>query len=250
MKICVIYLKYWQWKAYAQNYNQPRHPLKTDLTLSAHFSPSILQVKDEEDDKEDLYTKVKDTEKDDGDDGYAHVKQDDITASADMNAANVVIDDEEDPYEKVMGDSGGGMVLVSQNIANPDDPYSVVLDQTAVMVLSRSTGASPPMAASNSSNDQGAGLNLNNSANGLGQDNHLRLQYADEEGDSQDDYATVVKDRSSPTSREGSNQGGGGDEEEIEPYFTTPPEPPRLYGASEVWGAGVGVMEETSTHGE
>ena len=178
------------------------------------------------------------------------MKQDDITASADMNAANVVIDDEEDPYEKVMGDSGGGMVLVSQNIANPDDPYSVVLDQTAVMVLSRSTGASPPMAASNSSNDQGAGLNLNNSANGLGQDNHLRLQYADEEGDSQDDYATVVKDRSSPTSREGSNQGGGGDEEEIEPYFTTPPEPPRLYGASEVWGAGVGVMEETSTHGE
>lgn len=199
-----------------------------------------------DDDKEDPYAKVKDTEKEDGDGDYAHLKEDHVIASPDVNASNaVVIHDDEDPYEKLTGDSGGGMVLAVANVIDPDDPYSVVSDQTSAAVIAHSSGTSPPAAASSTVGDRGSSSNKHNSAT-----DHLRLRFADE-GDHQGDYATVVKDRNPSTSREdrGSAEGGRSmeGEEEIEPYFTTPPEPPRLYEASEVGGAEGGAVEEASS---
>ena len=200
-----------------------------------------------DDDKEDPYAKVKDTEKEDGDGEYAHLKEDYNVASPDVNTSNVItIDDDEDPYEKVIGDSGSGMVLASADIIDPDDLYSVVSDQTSTAVVARSSGTSPSVEASSAVGDRRSGSNKNNSAT-----DPLQLQFADEEGDAQDNYATVVKVRNSSTNREdrGSAEVGRSmeGEEEIEPYFTTPPEPPRLYGASEVGGAGGGAVEEASS---
>ena len=193
-----------------------------------------------DDDKEDPYAKVKDTEKEEGDGEYTHLKEDYNIASPDVNTSNTMItNDDEDPYEKVIGDSGSGIVLASADVIDPDDLYSVVLDQTSTTVVARSSGTSPAEASS-AVGDRGSSSNKNNSAT-----DPLQLQFADEEGDAQDNYATVVKVRNPSMNRKdrGSAEGGRSveEEEEIEPYFTTPPEPPRLYGASE---AGGGAVEE------
>ena len=197
----------------------------------------LQQVKDVEDEKEDPYAKVKDTEKDDGDDDYAHLKHDHVITPAVVTASRVVADDEEDPYERVMGDSAGAHVLAPAASVDPDDPYSIVSEATTTVVAFPGAASAPakPTPTTPATPREKTNSNQNNSTTRL--DEHFHLQYADEDGEAQDDYATVVKDRNPSSSRVVETQAEGGREgeaEEIDPYFVSPPEPPRLYGASEI----------------
>ncbi|XP_076456410.1 uncharacterized protein LOC143290780 [Babylonia areolata] len=196
------------------------------VMTSSDFDP-YAKVKDEEDDKEDTYAKVKDTEKEDADGDYSHLKNGHVMVTSMENSANIKSTlEDEDPYERVIGDSGGAQVVMSAAIPDTDDPYSVVSDQASATVITFSGGGASPHKNRTSSS-------WNNPTSADAEASY-RLQYADADADTQDDYATVVKDRNPSTSRlEG--EGGGGEElEEIDPYFTTPPEPPRLYGENEV----------------
>ncbi|KAL8572852.1 hypothetical protein ACOMHN_011101 [Nucella lapillus] len=240
------------------------------VTTSVDYDP-YTKMKDEEDDKEeDTYAKVKDTEKEDVEDpDYSHLKHDHhhhtITAAPTENlttaTATSTIQDDEDPYERVVGDSGGAKVVLISDAH--DNPYSVVSDQASATVVSfsGSTGASPLRAGAEKSGWNGAASSAE-AADGF------RLQYADEDGDAQDDYATVVKDRSAGRGVVAGGEGGGGapargggveeeqeeEGDETDPYFTTPPEPPRLYGEGEIGrifhleGQGQSVRSESHEH--
>nr|KAG5710802.1 hypothetical protein BaRGS_026953 [Batillaria attramentaria] len=196
----------------------------------SEFDP-YSKVRDD-DDKEDPYAKVKDTDKDDGDDDYAHLKHDHAGSplGTSNHAGGAGVDDE-DPYERVLGDSASGQVQSSATRVDPDDPYAVVGDQPSVTVVPiRSSGTSVRAGGEAANAQPGA-------SNKTSEGDNFHLQFADEEG--QDDYAVVVKDRHGSASRDeesGSRERDAGEEEEIEPYFSTPPEPPRMYGASEVGG--------------
>lgn len=195
-------------------------------------------MKDDDDDKEDPYAKVRDGEKDTDD--YSHLKHKHLVhAVPSVKAAKgVVEDDEEDPYERVIGDSGSARVQVPLSVADLDDPYSTVMDQPAVTVIpmhvstttvtnSSAGGAVNSIKHKSSSVHASHGLPRSDS-------NHFHLKYADEDSEVQGDYAVVMKDRQGSAYRRQNNEQRGDDgEEDIMPYFSSPPEPPRLYGTGE-----------------
>lgn len=137
--------------------------------------------------------------------------------------------DDEDPYERVGGDSGGIRVQVGRTAAVKDDPYSVVLDLSLTEVQVQ-TGPERPKQIQTSGRSSVNSLSTNLQSNNAGTKDHFHLDFVHEDHALHDDYATVVKENSS---RENEEESGGG-EEEIQPYFTSPPEPPRVYRASEI----------------
>lgn len=244
---------------------------KRDKASTSEYDP-YSKVKDD-DDREDPYTKVKDdppynkvkdTDRDDDDveDDYAHLRHDHTITPPLIEGG-----EDEDPYERVMGDSGAAEVMATS--FDPDDPYTIVNEPSVTVVPIRSKSSAVQAveeAGGAANNNTGAGRQLNPSSRQQSDSNvtpgrithgrlstgaEFHLQYADE-GEGQDDYAVVVKDRQGSMRREVAEVGGGGieeaAEEEIDPYFSTPPEPPRTYGASEVGGA-QGAVGGDDTHG-
>ncbi|XP_025092922.1 uncharacterized protein LOC112563288 isoform X2 [Pomacea canaliculata] len=207
-------------------------------SMASHDFDPYAKVKDDDDDKEDPYAKVRDGEKDTDD--YSHLKHKHLVhAVPSVKAAKgVVEDDEEDPYERVIGDSGSARVQVPLSVADLDDPYSTVMDQPAVTVIpmhvstttvtnSSAGGAVNSIKHKSSSVHASHGLPRSDS-------NHFHLKYADEDSEVQGDYAVVMKDRQGSVYRRQNNEQRGDDgEEDIMPYFSSPPEPPRLYGTGE-----------------